>query len=646
MRLKTLHRYLISRSNYLCILLVLLLGHSQKSIAQEEESKNEKGIFSSLKGTIDAHRKLLKRQFKSYRQLDKSKLRSVKEFTLDRSYVRSLILHSPHRFYSLIKANDQCLIYDLILNNLLRSEPELSDYIVLENLVEGNFLVTREDFKDVIFKQKCSQRHQKFDFFQPNSIGSMINKVNFKTPTTQSDCYMVYEEWMKNQYLPNFCNLTQIEEEKSQLIIRRQSLAATDIEGLRKLNNLIEQNSRKQRALPPGTLTYLNNLCDNLGTKENFCKLYISPHVWHKVLAGEKPKFMMSYRCKDFGNNLKLSTCRQRLLASPEKCLYAGALDFPALTPKANCNLQSFLLNQSRLQTNYRDCPAFVNNSSIININRIYSHFYPENGHPPSDECSNISINNFAKMNTEYKNETAWPMQICYFDKIENENICKTYIPGNEDTPESETRIIADIIKRTRPSPRDLQCRKVGSKEYRPNRLKYKVGCFIVSDFLNCTLDQCPKRIFHEGKEVKGIEYTGTPNIHYFDDGLINPRYTQLKLLEKEFKILKKDLSNFTLLSTFLRQNSQHIVHGIGCLELLMPRMFRSRGFNQCTPEAFIIDDILEIEGKKFVISRLGIDDVHSPRLIWWHNIFHAVRMYQELHPAKPWTLYGAYLEK
>ena len=169
-----------------------------------------------------------------------------------------------------------------------------------------SFLIEKEDFKKIIFKKKCPLQYEKFQFFQPNTLGSFINKINFKTPTTQSQCYNIYDEWLRNQYLPNFCSLTQINEEKNQLEIQRSKLSTTDIEGLRKINQFIEQNSRK-RAIPIGTSTYLSNLCKNLDNKVNFCNLYVSPHVWHKVLAGEKPNYLMTYRCKDVGEKKQLS---------------------------------------------------------------------------------------------------------------------------------------------------------------------------------------------------------------------------------------------------------------------------------------------------------------------------------------------------
>lgn len=610
-----------------------------------QETDEGMGIYHSLKGAIDAHRGLLKRQFRSYRKLSTSEVRSLRKYRLHPSYLRSVVLHSPQRFYDILDNKRTCQIYDYLLNNLLRGEPEISDILVFQNEKYGNFVVDREEFKEITFKRDCAQEYQKFLFFKSSALPSFLNSVNFQTPTTQSECFQVFDEWQKNQYVPNFCSLTQVDEIRNQLIVQRNNLSTTDVDGLREINLLLDENSRLKRAVPISTATYLNNLCQHMDNKNKFCKLYISPHVWHKVVLGERPEYLMSYRCKDFGSKLNVSACRQKLLKDPTQCYLKGVDNFPALVPKEDCNMQSFLLNQSRLVTKYRDCPAFVNNGSIINISRIYSHFYPNEDEPPGDECNNVALRNFAKMNLDYKNETAWPMQICYFDKIENDKVCKTFVPGSEDTENSETRVVSDIVKKLRPAPDDLKCEKVSTRSFRPGRLKYKVGCFIVYDFINCTLEQCPKKIYLEAKEVEGIEFVGKPNIHYFDDSFINPRYTQLKLLEREFKIRKKQLVNFTVLRSFLNQSPKNIVHGIACMELLLPRMYASRGFNQCTPEAFIVDDLLEIEGKKFVIARTAVDDVHSPRLIWWHNVFHAVKKYQELHPSKPWTMYGAYLE-
>ena len=58
------------------------------------------------------------------------------------------------------------------------------------------------------------------------------------------------------------------------------------------------------------------------------------------------------------------------------------------------------------------------------------------------------------------------PMKICYYDKIENDTVCKSYIPKETDEINSETRIVSDIIKRILPSPSNLKCQKVGSKSF------------------------------------------------------------------------------------------------------------------------------------------------------------------------------------
>ena len=49
----------------------------------------------------------------------------------------------------------------------------------------------------------------------------------------------------------------------------------------------------------------------------------------------------------------------------------------------------------------------------------------------------------------------------------------------------------------------------------------------------------------------------------------------------------------------------------------------------------------IEKNGESLLISRLAIDDVHTPRFLLWPNIFNAISAYQELHPLNLWTLYG-----
>ena len=83
------------------------------------------------------------------------------------------------------------------------------------------------------------------------------------------------------------------------------------------------------------------------------------------------------------------------------------------------------------------------------------------------------------------------------------------------------------------------------------------------------------------------------------------------------------------------------VIHGIGCAEDLIPEQFQRMAINQCHPLPFIVDGHTEKNGDTLLITRLAIEDVHTPRFLMWPNIFNAVSAYQELHPLNTWTLNG-----
>jgi hypothetical protein len=83
------------------------------------------------------------------------------------------------------------------------------------------------------------------------------------------------------------------------------------------------------------------------------------------------------------------------------------------------------------------------------------------------------------------------------------------------------------------------------------------------------------------------------------------------------------------------------IIHGVGCAEDLLPEFFPRNSINGCHPLPFIVDGHIEKDNTSLLVFRSAIDDVHTPRLILWQNIFNAVSAYQLLHPLNTWTLYG-----
>jgi hypothetical protein len=61
---------------------------------------------------------------------------------------------------------------------------------------------------------------------------------------------------------------------------------------------------------------------------------------------------------------------------------------------------------------------------------------------------------------------------------------------------------------------------------------------------------------------------------------------------------------------------------------------------NQCQPTSFIVDGIIEKNNQYSMVTRLGIDEVHSPRIIPWQSFYSAIKNYSIVNPYNNWALY------
>ena len=369
--------------------------------------------------------------------------------------------------------------------------------------------------------------------------------------------------------------------------------------------------------------------------------------IWNKVLNGEKDKFYLSYRCqsllkKKVLTQKDLRNCQNILSKESKMCLSLGSDRFPSIFPRLDCEELSENLISSKLKTDYQDCPGLIENSGITNIFRIISHFSKQNKDLNTSNCAANPQYLFAKMNMDYNDSNAWPLNICYRDSIKAKDVCYQYIPGFDGKSEfSETKIVAKILKREIGSVSPITCKIVEKRKYNPARLAYKTGCFIVFDAKKCNSTSCDKKVYFKNKVRDIFKYKGTTEFEYFTTTFQKENLSMSKVLEVVYKLDKRSVKNLTDAEFFLKQKKNGIIHGIGCSEDLLPRHFPRKSLNQCTPLPFIIDGVKVKDDRKFLTIRTAIDDVHTPRSIKWNYIFGALSTYQQFHPLKQWTLYG-----
>ena len=137
--------------------------------------------------------------------------------------------------------------------------------------------------------------------------------------------------------------------------------------------------------------------------------------------------------------------CQTKFLKT--KLLYTTVSIIIRHSPRPNCHMISDALNMSNLFTDYKDCPALNFKWGVTNMSHIIMHL--ENRSSIQHRLRVLwNFLHLCKMQIEFGNEEAWH-KICYWDKFESAQVCKEYVPGeNEQVAISETNVLAVVLYR------------------------------------------------------------------------------------------------------------------------------------------------------------------------------------------------------
>lgn len=565
-------------------------------------------------------------------------LGKLKDLKLDPYYVRSLVFHSNEEFVK-IAASDECKFYSLLESNLLKNT--LNDYesvialVTKEDGKEETTKIAKKDFLQEIYKRKCFNNREFSVLFNDTNFQKTVESIKMPVPGNQDQCQDIHREWLLNAYTPYLCRISSILRPTISTNKMQQSIVA------QKANLYRSKISSFQR-------TYIENLCSNLASSENFCRNYLKGDVWTKIANSEQPSYKMTYKCSDILkkplplSRKDLSSCAYRFNEKPEICTTEGSTQYSSNFPFLDCNDQSLLLLKSKLITTYQDCPGRIDNEGITNFHRIVMHFNPRSYTSNPNNCAVESNFTYARTVLNAGNDGGWPLKICYLSRIDNKEECTPYIPGTQvDEKLSEDKVLATILYKHYGASLKTNCQLVDNKTYNPLRSNFKTGCFIIYDKENCTSLRCEKNVVFEEKPVSSIRFIGSPTFDYLPSTYANERYALTNLLNESLGTQSRPLRNITDIKFYLEQLPLSIIHGVGCAEDLIPEIATRQSLNQCRPMPFILDSFADKDGEFFFGLRLSIDDVHSPRLIKWANIYNAVANYKELHPLNTWALYG-----
>ena len=637
--------------------LVLTILFSSLTFSQTPKSTKAPGLIESLQSIVKDTREKLRKEYQNLKTSQKTELNPslelVQSSEIDSLFLKSIFLHSEKRYLEMINLNS-CHLYALLENQLLKSALGTVEFLVMVSKGQ-KFLIRYDQYVEQIYKFKCQQFAQYSKIFSRTNLKKTVMAIPYPVPKTETQCDRIISDWKKNDYLPYLCKIPnaidqgtrakQIRSNKSNLTLAQKKL----------LSDLISDGDYYHNQIPYFERSYLKNLCDSIEKKSLFCQPYLAQDAWSKIINGELPEDNLNFRCnsllnKDPKNKLTQAQkmmCATKLAQEPDICTTKSTDQYSAIYPRANCSQVSMALNNGRLKTTFHDCPGQIDNGALTNLHRILGHFEDKTFSNNVESCKAETTNTYYEFLKTAKRNDLWPLNICYFDKIENKELCKPYIPGSlKSSSLSEDKVISSILQRMGKIRNRSYCKIITEDEYRPVLLEYKNGCFITFNQNNCSNSYCPKKIIIDQKEVEGLSFKGSLQFDYFPNNWSDQKRSISTTLEEIYKIPSKKIQNLTMLQVFLKQNPKGIIHGLGCAEDLLPSVRKRISINQCTPAPFIIDGMFEKDENKTLVLRTAFDDILSPRLTPWNWVFTAVMKYQEMHPLKQWNLYGLTLSE
>ena len=559
---------------------------------------------------------------------------------IDPDFLNSIILNTPATFMALA-AQGKCAFYNALLADLLRTRDGKIEEIVIQYQKKDGTKISavmgKRDFIDKVIAPNCPNTAKLVSGFQINSLDAVIKSTAFDAPTSRAQCDVQFNNWVQDSKSPFWC---QIDEVIKNSVKMEKKIIPAD-------KNTINLGTLLRRKLGD-KIEYLSNFCANADSQQVFCTNAFSSSFFSRITDKSRTDIYIKdicqeYLAKNVWSPAVANECASILKREPDACLW-GTIAESGLSPRPSCDQLSLALNNSSLWANYDDCPRYSDNQAVTNVGRILLNIERPVIGATRGLCSAISAATVLSFNRKFDNEAMWTAGVCYFDKIDEKEKCLPAYNGDYgDGAHSITRVMGEVLSRTKGADRNTVCKLVSKADWNPQFLDYKYGCFIAYDPDNCGFGQCSSKIYFNEKEIKGITIKSQLAFDYFPNSLVNEKFSQTYILQRDAQKQTRALQTLPALQIFFKENPKGIIHGIGCAEDLLPGFFKKVSLNQCTPLPFIVDGLIQNGDRSTLVTRSAADDVHAPRLLPWGQVFSAVKSFQVHQPLKQWTLHAIY---
>jgi hypothetical protein len=510
--------------------------------------------------------------------------------------------------------------------------------------------VSRQTWAKYLMSTSCKKSEEMAYLFSSNNLNATLKKFSPEYPKDEPSCKKQLENVLKDEKTPYYCYLhsAAIKGEVSLELLKKSALTS-NVENKKKL---VLQSLKVKELLGNENFDYLRNLCENINNEDKYCNYFFSSDYWKKKIINKNHEKLLAPVCSD----LSATECANKINRNNNFCLWS-MIDYPSLLPRPSCLDSSTALNYTKLNINYRDCPARIHNSSITSASRILNHFgydkilfaknnkiqLPDQQWQPTDICSANNATNFLDFLHKVQWDDVWNAKVCFEDKLQRKNFCAPYVLSNlNNSAFSLSSTISEILKKAKRMDKSYTCQILDHKKFDPQLLKFRTGCWILITNTG-ELTSANFKVVVDDREQRGVFTVQGDVIFPYQSFLNSNQYHNFQFkIEKELGIKSYSLKTLPELTAFLKR-PQAIAHGVGCLEELMPDFFPSLGINSCSPMSFIIAGVIPSKNlaEAAIVVHTAIDEFASPRLLPWHQIASAVEAYQKIHPQLVWSLYG-----
>lgn len=578
---------------------------------------------------------------------------SIQSIELTQKQLETILFLSPEYLNELFISNS-CALYVLLKEDVSIFNDQKLEYLETKiSYRDGKSEVAKipnDLFSELYFKNKCSKQKDYFNLIKVGNLKTTLERQKIQPPDDEKSCVEFFDKWKSNPETPHLCSVVWTIEKGLALRAQIENSPEMDIPTRAKLNEEVRRGNKFSEEISDVEYSLFGKLCKNIHNRESFCLSYNQSNFWKNIENFSSEDYKVRYKCanllkvdnpKDLTRN-QILNCIKKFEANPNLCETKGQIENNAILPLPDCNQISEALLNSKLITDYHDCPVDIENMALVNSYRILRHFgkVPEN--IISNDCKFTSYATIYDIYQESKELNKWPLSLCYIDPAVKTEKCEPYVPGNHPTLTfAQNNVISNISYRSKLSTTRQTCQIISSTEYKPDRLKFRGGCFAIIDKDSCQGISCPLKLFIDGKDSLKIYSKGDNHFAFEKYKFNSPDIPLLERFSNFYNLRTSEIRSLTNAKFFIESNKKGIMIGQGCLEELIPNYYQSSHGQHCTPMPFIIDGYKELNQKSYFVIRLANDDIHSPRIISWTNILNSVFRHMELNPIKKWSLYG-----